>query len=129
MKNIKDRSGRVMETKMVREGEPGKDLVLTLDMELQSALEQMIANKLLELKAGPNSSELDRAFLVMMNPNNGEVLALVGKQVVTNKETGKFEIWDYAYGTFTALHEAGSTVKMATLLTGYQEGCRTRSVK
>ena len=57
----------------------------------------------------------------MMNPNNGEVLALVGKQVVTNEETGKLEIWDYAYGTFTALHEAGSTVKMATLLTGYQE--------
>ncbi len=121
VKNIKDRSGRVIETKVVREGEPGKDLVLTLDMELQSALEQMIADKLLELKAGPNSSELDRAFLVMMNPNNGEVLALVGKQVVTNEETGKLEIWDYAYGTFTALHEAGSTVKMATLLTGYQE--------
>ena len=121
VKNIKDRSGRVIETKVVREGEPGKDLVLTIDMELQSALEQMIADKLLELKAGPNSSELDRAFLVMMNPNNGEVLALVGKQVVTNEETGKLEIWDYAYGTFTALHEAGSTVKMATLLTGYQE--------
>ena len=57
----------------------------------------------------------------MMNPNNGEVLSLVGKQVVTNPETGKLEIWDYAFGTFTALHEAGSTVKMATLLTGYQE--------
>ena len=56
MKNIKDRSGRVIETKVVREGEPGKDLVLTIDMELQSALEQMIADKLLELKAGPNSS-------------------------------------------------------------------------
>ena len=57
----------------------------------------------------------------MMNPNNGEVLSLVGKQVVTNPETGKLEIWDYAFGTFTANHEAGSTVKMATLLTGYQE--------
>ena len=121
VKNIKDRSGRVVETKVVREGEPGKDLVLTLDMELQVALEDMVTKKLLELKAGPNSSELDRAFLVMMNPNNGEVLSLVGKQLVTNRETGKLEVWDYAYGTFTALHEAGSVVKMATLLTGYQE--------
>ena len=36
----------------------------------------------------------------MMNPNNGEVLSLVGKQVVTNEDTGKLEIWDYAFGTF-----------------------------
>ena len=36
VKNIKDRSGRVVETKTVREGEPGKDLVLTIDSELQS---------------------------------------------------------------------------------------------
>ena len=58
----------------------------------------------------------------MMDPNNGEVLSLVGKQIVMNKETGKNEIRDYAFGTFTAAHEAGSTVKMATLLAGYQHG-------
>ena len=121
VKNIKDRSGRVVETKTIRQGEPGKDLILTIDSELQQILENIVSEKLSELKRGPNTGELDRAFLVMMNPNNGEVLSLVGKQVVTNPETGKFEIWDYAYGTFTALHEAGSTVKMATLLTGYQE--------
>lgn len=121
VKNIKDRSGRVVETKTIKEGEPGKDLILTIDSELQQELEKIVADKLMELKRGPNTGELDRAFLVMMNPNNGEVLSLVGKQVVTNKETGKLEIWDYAFGTFTALHEAGSTVKMATLLTGYHE--------
>ena len=121
VKNIKDRSGRIIETKTIRQGEPGKDLILTIDSELHQTLENIVSDKLLELKRGPNTGELDRAFLVMMNPNNGEVLSLVGKQVVTNPETGKLEIWDYAYGTFTALHEAGSTVKMATLLTGYQE--------
>jgi len=121
VKNIKDRSGRVIETKTIRQGEPGKDLILTIDSELNQAIESIVSDKLLELKRGPNTGELDRAFLVMMNPNNGEVLSLVGKQVVTNPETGKLEIWDYAYGTFTANHEAGSTVKMATLLTGYQE--------
>ncbi|MBO0587041.1 penicillin-binding protein 2 [Sporosarcina sp. E16_8] len=121
VKNIKDRSGRIVETKTIRQGEPGKDLILTIDSELNQILENIVSDKLLELKRGPNTGELDRAFLVMMNPNNGEVLSLVGKQVVTNSETGKFEIWDYAFGAFTALHEAGSTVKMATLLTGYQE--------
>ena len=64
-------------------------LVLTIDSELQQTLEDIVSDKLLELKRGPNSGELDRAFLVMMNPNNGEVLSLVGKQVVKNPETGK----------------------------------------
>jgi len=121
VKNIKDRSGRIVETKTIQQGEPGKDLILTIDSELNQTLENIVSDKLLELKREPNTGELDRAFLVMMNPNNGEVLSLVGKQVVTNPETGKLEIWDYAFGAFTALHEAGSTVKMATLLTGYQE--------
>jgi len=121
VKNIKDRSGNVIETTTIREGEPGKDLILTIDSELQQTLENIVSDKLLELKRGPDAGELDRAFLVMMNPNNGEVLSLVGKQVVTNPETGKLEIWDYAFGTFTALHEAGSSIKMATLLMGYQE--------
>ena len=57
-----------------------------------------------------------------MNPKNGEVLSLVGKQLVTDKETGKREVRDYAFGTFTDSYVPGSTVKMATLLTGYQEG-------
>ncbi len=74
VKNIKDRSGRVVETKTIKEGEPGKDLILTIDSELQQALENIVSEKLLELKRGPNAEELDRAFLVMMNPNNGEVL-------------------------------------------------------
>ena len=45
MKNIKDRTGRVIETKTVWEGEPGKDLVLTIDSELQSAIEEIITTK------------------------------------------------------------------------------------
>jgi len=122
VKNIKDRTGNVVETKIVREGEPGKDLVLTIDSELNEALEEIVSNKLLQLKAGPNSQALDKAFLVMMNPQNGEILSLVGKQVVKSKDTGKNEIWDYSFGTYTAGYQPGSSIKMATLLTGYQEG-------
>ena len=122
VKNIKDRSGRVVETKTVKEGEPGKDLILTIDSELERAIEKILSEKLLEVKAGPNSQGLEKAFVVMMNPKNGEVLSLVGKQLVTNKETGVREVRDYAFGTFTDAYVPGSTAKMATLLTGYQEG-------
>lgn len=122
MKNVKDRTGKVVETKTVHEGLPGKDLVLTIDTELQTELEKIVGNKLLSLKRHGGSRYLDRIFLVMLDPNNGEVLSLVGKQVVYDKETGRNELRDYSFGTFTTRYEIGSTVKMATLLAGYEHG-------
>lgn len=121
-KNIKNRAGKVVGTEVVYEGEPGKDLVLSVDRELELELEQMLEKTLRDLKQSSTASKLDQGFIVMMDPNNGEVLALVGKQIVRNEETGKWDVLDYAYGTFTAAYEAGSTVKLATMLTGYNEG-------
>ena len=122
VKNVKNRTGKVVETETVQEGVPGKDLILTIDSELNAALEDIVSEKLLELKNGPNSQALENAFLVMMNPKNGEILSLVGKRVARNRDTGKYEISDYSFGTFSGAYTVGSTVKMATLLTGYQEG-------
>lgn len=122
VKNIKDRTGRVIETKTVREGEPGKDLVLSVDSELQESLEKLLSDKLLELKKNSTSGLLDRAFLVMMDPNNGEVLSLIGKRLVKDEDSGRWEVRDYAYGTFTSAYEVGSTIKLATVLAGYSEG-------
>lgn len=120
VKNIKDRTGKVVETKTVREGEPGKDLMLTLDQELQSHLEKIVEDNLLKAKRMGGSQFLDRAFLVMMDPNTGEVLSMVGKRIVKDKETGKLTVQDYTFGTFSTSYEVGSTVKLATVLSGYQ---------
>jgi len=63
---------------------------------------------------------LDRAFVVMMNPKNGEVLSMAGKQLVN--ENGETKVQDFALGTMTSSYPMGSTVKGATILTGYQTG-------
>ena len=125
VKNVKDRTGQVVEMETVQEGEPGKDLMLTIDSELQAGLEDIVAKKLFHIKSQANSRGFDRAFIVMLDPNNGEVLSLVGKQIVRDSDTGKYEIRDYAFGTFSDVYVAGSTVKMATVLTGYQTGAAT----
>lgn len=59
---------------------------------------------------------LDRAFVVMMDPNNGDILSMAGKRIVDGKIT------DYAIGAFTTQYEMGSAVKGATVLAGYQDG-------
>ncbi|TKI68836.1 penicillin-binding protein 2 [Lysinibacillus mangiferihumi] len=125
VKNITNKKGQVVDTVTTYEGEPGKDLVLTFDSELQAANEKIVEEELLKLKAMSGSSLLDRAFLIMMDPNTGDILSMVGKKIEKDSETGKNVIVDYAYGSFTTAYEAGSVVKAATLLTGYKLGVIT----
>ncbi|RTQ86312.1 penicillin-binding transpeptidase domain-containing protein [Lysinibacillus telephonicus] len=122
VKNITNKRGEVVDTITTYEGEPGSDLVTTLDIELQAEAERVVEEKLLELKSKSQSHLLDRAFFVMMNPNTGEILSIVGKKIEKDSETGKNYVVDYSYGTFTTAYEVGSTVKAATLLMAYSEG-------
>ncbi|KOY80872.1 penicillin-binding protein 2 [Lysinibacillus macroides] len=125
VKNITNKKGQVVDTVTTYEGEPGKDLVLALDSELQAETDKIVEEELLKLKSQGASSLLDRAFLVMMDPNTGDILSMVGKKIEKNPETGNNEVVDYSYGTFTTAYEAGSAVKAATLLTGYSQGVIT----
>ncbi|MFJ7735434.1 peptidoglycan D,D-transpeptidase FtsI family protein [Lysinibacillus sp. NPDC097287] len=122
VKNITNKKGQVVDTITTYEGEPGKDLVLTFDSELQAETEKILEEELMSLKASGGSHLLDRAFLVMMDPNTGDVLSMVGKKIEKDPDTGKNVVLDYAYGTFTTAYEAGSTVKAATVLMGYNQG-------
>lgn len=125
VKHITNQKGQLMESVKTSNGEPGKDLVTTIDIKLQQETERIVEKKLLELKSLANSSLLDRAFYVMMNPTTGELLSVVGKKIEVDEETGERVIVDYSYGTFTTAYEAGSTVKAATVLTGYSTGAIT----
>ncbi|WP_077213560.1 peptidoglycan D,D-transpeptidase FtsI family protein [Bacillus dakarensis] len=125
VKNITDKSGNILETKVVSPGQRGKDLVLTIDMDLQLAVEQILEEELLRAKRSARTGFLDRAFVVLMNPNTGEVLTMAGKQIGKNEETGRTEMQDFALGTISTSYNVGSSVKGATILTGLQTGAIT----
>ncbi|MBT2636535.1 penicillin-binding protein 2 [Bacillus sp. ISL-45] len=122
VKNITDKGGNVLDTQMITEGQRGKDLVLTIDMDLQLAVEKIIEEELANAKQQPRTGLLDRAFVVLMDPNTGEVLTLAGKQMVKDEETGKTSMQDFASGNFTTSYNVGSAVKGATVLTGFSTG-------
>ncbi|WP_026089214.1 MULTISPECIES: peptidoglycan D,D-transpeptidase FtsI family protein [Bacillus] len=107
---VSNRKGSVTDQSITKEGEKGKDVILTIDMELQQKVEQIIED---ELK---KESSADGAYVVMMNPKTGEIYSLAGK----SRKNGKIE--DEAYGTIQNAYAMGSTVKGATVLTGYQTG-------
>ncbi|MBT2702123.1 penicillin-binding protein 2 [Chryseobacterium sp. ISL-80] len=122
VKNITDKGGNVLDTKVISEGQRGKDLVLTIDMDLQLAVDKIIEEELLKAKQTSRTGLLDRAFVVLMDPNTGEVLTLAGKQIVRDEETGKNVMQDFASGNFTTSYNVGSAVKGATILTGFSTG-------
>lgn len=115
-----DQSGKVEQAKVLSEGQRGKDLVLTIDLELQKKVEEILAKQLVSGKQNGGGQFLDRAFVVMTNPKTGEVLSMSGKKLI--QKNGKYEVEDYALGTFTSSYEMGSAVKGATILTGFQTG-------
>ncbi|MGN5652134.1 peptidoglycan D,D-transpeptidase FtsI family protein [Bacillus sp. Brlt_9] len=116
VRSVADKQGNTIRAETVSEGKSGKNLTLTIDMELQKKVEESI-EKILKAYKG-SESMLDRAFVVMMNPKNGQVLSMAGKRLV--EKDGKTEVEDYALGTMTSSYELGSTVKGATVLTGFE---------
>ena len=118
VKTVTNKQGEVVETEVVSEGVSGNDVVLTIDMELQKAIEKALEEEILNGVRFPRTDHFNKAFVVAMNPKTGEVLALAGKQYDRESKT----FFDYGHGTFTAAFEPGSIVKGATILLGYNKG-------
>ncbi|MCY8237492.1 penicillin-binding protein 2 [Bacillus inaquosorum] len=114
---VEDNKGNVVSQKTIDKGSRGYDLQLSFDMELQAEVEKIIEEEVRNSRARGNYM-LDRAFVVMMDPNNGDILSMAGKKI--DLETNKIQ--DYAIGAFTTQYEMGSAVKGATVLAGYQDG-------
>jgi penicillin-binding protein A len=115
-----NQAGEVEQTEVLSEGQSGKDLVLTIDLELQKQVESIVEEELIAAKQNGGGPFLDSAFVVMTNPRTGEILALSGKKLM--EKDGKYEVSDFALGTYTSAYVMGSVVKGATILTGYQTG-------
>ncbi|WP_311774172.1 peptidoglycan D,D-transpeptidase FtsI family protein [Listeria booriae] len=115
--SVLDSNGNIVETVEKYEGSKGKDLVLSVDVEFQKKVEEILKNNMQIGKASGGSDLFDRAFAVAMDPYTGQVLALAGQQI-NNK--GEYE--DYSLGNFTTAYNMGSAVKGATVLGGIMDG-------
>ena len=105
---------------LVSEGKRGNDIVLTIDIELQKYLEEVVANEVLNAKGMPGTKYYNRSFAIVSDPNTGEILAMAGKQVV--EKDGSYQIVDYTPGIVTLPVTPGSVVKGASMMVGYKYG-------
>ena len=108
------------ELKLLEEGKRGNDIVLTIDIKLQQEVERILAEQIIATKGEANTNYYNHSFVVIQEPNTGEILAMAGKQVVT--VNGNYEIRDYSPALLTSPMTPGSVVKGASMLVGYNEG-------
>lgn len=109
-----DSSGDILSQEMIYSGNKGHNLILTIDMDFQEKVDQIVLD-VLGNRRGLNNS----VYAVALNPKNGNVLAMSGKHVVDG------EVRDNTLGVIQNAFEMGSSVKAATVLSGYMDGVIT----
>lgn len=98
----------------------GKDIVLTIDINLQLKVEEILKEQLLRAKGEANTNFLNKSYVVMQEPNTGEVLAMSGIQII---KSGKdYSFVDVTSGVLTDPMTPGSVVKGGSMLVGYNTG-------
>lgn len=107
--------------KEIESGTRGNDVVLTIDIELQKEVEAILEEELLAAKKEPYTQNFNKSFVVITNPNTGEVLAMAGKQIKSDDGIN-YKVVDYTPGVITSSVTPGSIVKGASHIVGYNNG-------
>lgn len=104
------------ETKLVKEGSRGKDIVLSIDINLQQQLEKILDEQIRNAKKEANTDYFDHSSVIIEDPKTGEILAMVSRKLVNN------EFIDNTTSIITSSITPGSVVKGASMLVGYNTG-------
>jgi len=116
IKYYSDAKGNTLEKSSIYE-EPtnGMDLYLTVNYSIQSAVERELNNVMEKYNA-------DGAWAIVMNPNNGEILALSSKPDFNPSNYNNFptEVINRNHAIW-ATYEPGSTFKIITLAASVEE--------
>lgn len=104
----------------LEKGSRGNDIVLTIDINLQKAVEEILEEELRIAKNEPNTQYFDKSYVIINDPNTGEILAMAGKQIVSDDDG--YKILDYTPGVITSSVTPGSIVKGASHIVGYNTG-------
>ncbi len=105
---------------LISEAKRGNDIVLTIDIELQKAVEEILEKEVVSAKKKGNTTYYNRSYAVIQQPNTGEILAMSGKQVVVSGK--QYKTYDVTPGIMTNPMTPGSVVKGASILVGYHTG-------
>ena len=101
----------------INEEERGNDLVLSIDIDLQMKVEEIIKDKIVLGDKYPNTDYYKDSYALVSDPNTGSILAIAG--IRRNDD----DTWsDISLNTINKSFTIGSAVKGATIAVGYKYG-------
>ena len=71
--------------KLIEEGKKGNDIYMTIDIELQKEIEQILIEEIIATQKELNTEYFNKSYIIVTQPNTGEILAMAGKMVVDTK--------------------------------------------
>ncbi len=102
---------------LVSEEKRGNDLVLSIDINLQLKVEEIIKDKIILGDTYPNTDYYKDSYALVSDPNTGSILAISG--IRRNDD----DTWsDISLNTINKSFTIGSAVKGATISVGYKYG-------
>ena len=104
------------EKRLIKEGSRGKDIVLSIDINLQREVERIIIEQMYRAKEEPNTEYYDHSSVIIQDPRTGEILAMASKRLVNG------EVRDNINSVLMQPITPGSVVKGASILVGYNTG-------
>lgn len=116
-----DNKGKIVSQEVISEGEKGKNVKLTINLEFQQKVEEIVRRNYQALVDNGKAKYSNGIYAVVTDPNTGGILAMVG----FDHEEGSSELTDNALGTYQSVVVPGSVVKGATLTAGYETGVIT----
>lgn len=105
---------------LIKQGIRGKDIVLSIDINLQLEVERIMQEEMIKAKSEPNTDYYNKSFVIMSNPYTGEILAYAAKQIVF--KDGAYVFYDYTPHIPTTTVTVGSVIKGASMSVGYNTG-------
>lgn len=110
----------------VTEMKKGNDLYLTIDINLQLEIEQILEEQMIKTKGEPNTTYFNKNYIIIGDAYTGSIYAFIGKMITYN---GEYSFIDNSLGLITDAITPGSSIKGASHLVGYNTGAITYGQK
>ncbi len=122
LKGTKAKYKKVASNKLVllEDAKRGKDIVLSIDINLQKEVDSIIDRELIRAKGEANTKYLSKTYAIIQQPSTGEVLAISGREVI--KQNQEYITYDITPYSLTDPMTPGSVIKGASMLVGYNTG-------
>ena len=106
---------------VIKEGIRGNDIVLTIDINIQKEVEQILKEEVVNAKLNNyNTDYYDGSHVIVVEPSTGEILAF--SSIFMLEKNGEISLYDNSPALLTNPVTPGSMVKGASISTGFKEG-------